>query len=111
MNTRVVVLGAGFAGLELSTILSDTFGDAIDILLIDKSESFVFGFSKLDVMFGRQRPADAHHPYRDIVKQGVRFLQTTVRSIDAIAKRVVTDGGTFDADILIIALGADVDPA
>ena len=47
MNTHVVVLGAGFAGLELSTILSDTFGDAIDILLIDKSESFVFGFSKL----------------------------------------------------------------
>ena len=36
MKTRVVVLGAGFGGLELTTILSDTFGDAIDIVLIDK---------------------------------------------------------------------------
>ncbi len=53
-KTRVVVLGAGFGGLELTTILSDAFGDAIDIMLIDKSDAFVFGFSKLDVMFGRQ---------------------------------------------------------
>ena len=28
MRTRVVVLGAGFGGLELTTILSDAFGDA-----------------------------------------------------------------------------------
>jgi sulfide:quinone oxidoreductase len=49
--TRVVVLGAGFGGLELTTTLSDAFGDAIDIVLIDKDDVFVVGFSKLDVMF------------------------------------------------------------
>jgi sulfide:quinone oxidoreductase len=54
MKTRVLVLGAGFGGLELTTILSETFGDAVDIVLIDKGDAFVFGFSKLDVMFGRQ---------------------------------------------------------
>ena len=32
MHTRVVVLGAGFGGLELTTILSDAFGDGIDIV-------------------------------------------------------------------------------
>ena len=89
MPTRVVVLGAGFGGLELTTILSDAFGDAVDIVLIDKSDAFVFGFSKLDVMFGRQMPAEVRHPYRDIVKPGVRFLQSTVRSIDPKARRVV----------------------
>ena len=35
-------------------------------MLIDKGEAFVFGFSKLDVMFGRQLPTAVHHPYRDI---------------------------------------------
>ena len=55
MRTRVVVLGAGFGGLELTTILSDAFGDAIDIVLIDKNDTFAFGFSKLDVRFGRRR--------------------------------------------------------
>src|SRR5437667_12384448 len=103
--TRVVVLGAGFGGLELTTILSETLGDSVDIVLIDKGESFVFGFSKLDVMFGRQLPADVRHPYRDIVKPGVRFIQSTVRSIDPAAKRVVTDRGTFEADVLVVALG------
>lgn len=110
VRTRVVVLGAGFGGLELSTILSDAFGEAIDVLLIDKSDAFVIGFSKLDVMFGRQMPADVRHLYRDIVKPGVRFLQSTVRSIDPAARRVVTDDGTFEADILVVALGADIEP-
>jgi sulfide:quinone oxidoreductase len=110
MRTRVVVLGGGFGGLELTTLLSESFGAGIDIVLIDRAESFVFGFSKLDVMFGRQRPADVRHPYHDFVKPGVRFEQTTVRSIDPAAKRVVTDAGSFEADILIVALGADVHP-
>jgi sulfide:quinone oxidoreductase len=56
MNTaskpRIVVLGAGFGGLELTTLLSEAMGDSIDVTLIDQSDSFVFGFSKLDVMFG-----------------------------------------------------------
>jgi sulfide:quinone oxidoreductase len=107
----VVVLGAGFGGLELTTILSEAFGDSIDIVLIDKGESFVFGFSKLDVMFGRQLPAKTHHAYRDLAKPGVRFVQAMVRSIDPVAKRAVTDHGTFDADFLVVALGADLDPA
>ncbi len=111
MKPRVVILGAGFGGLELATILSDTFGDTMDIVLVDKADSFVLGFSKLDVMFGKQMPADIHHPYRHIVKPGVRFLQSTVRAIDPIARRVVTDHGTFDAEVLVVALGADLDPA
>ncbi len=111
MRTRVVVLGAGFGGLELTTILSDDLGEAIDIVLVDKGDAFVFGFSKLDVMFGRQMAAEVRHPYRDIVKPGVRFIQTTVRSIDPSAKRVVTDAGELEADFLVVALGADLDPA
>ena len=54
---RIVVLGAGFAGLELTTRLSEQFGSDIEVVLIDQSDAFVFGFSKLDVMFGRAVPA------------------------------------------------------
>ena len=107
---RIVILGAGFGGLELSTTLSDEFGEELDIVLIDKSEGFVFGFSKLDVMFGRKLPSDVLHPYRDLDKPGLRFVQATIRSIDPSAKRVDTDAGVFDADIMVVALGADLDP-
>jgi sulfide:quinone oxidoreductase len=108
---RVVVLGAGFGGLELTTRLSEEFGDDVDLVLIDKTDSFVFGFSKLEVMFGRALVADVRHAYRDLVKPGVRFVQATVESIDPVAKRVETDAGPFEADILVVALGADLDPS
>jgi sulfide:quinone oxidoreductase len=109
--TRVVVLGAGFAGLELTTRLSEEFGDDIELVLIDRSDAFVFGFSKLDVMFGRAAPDEVRHAYADIVKPGVRFVQTAIRSIDPASRTVHTDAGAFEADVLVVALGADLDPA
>ncbi len=47
MKLRVVVLGAGFGGLELSTMLSEKIGDRLDLTLIDKSDSFFLGFPSL----------------------------------------------------------------
>ncbi len=108
---RVLVLGAGFGGLELTTRLSEELGDAVEIVLLDKADGFVFGFSKLDVMFGRTVAPAVLHPYRDLVKPGVRFVQTTIRSIDAKERRVETDAGPFEGDAMVVALGADLDPA
>jgi sulfide:quinone oxidoreductase len=108
---RVVIAGAGFGGLELATLLLEEFGDDADVVLIDKAAEFVFGFSKLDVMFGRTSAEHVAHRYADVVRPGVRFVQSTVRALDPVARRVTTDDGTFDADILVVALGADVDPA
>ena len=107
---RVVVLGAGFGGLELTTRLSEEFGADVDVVLIDKTDNFVFGFSKLEVMFGRAVPDQVRHPYRDFVKPGVQFVQANINAIDPNAKRVETDAGTFDADVLVVALGADLHP-
>jgi sulfide:quinone oxidoreductase len=81
----------------------------VAVTLIDKSDSFIFGYSKLDVMFGRTTSGAARLPYRDIVKPGVRFRQETIRTIDPRARRVITDGGVYDADVLVVALGADYD--
>jgi sulfide:quinone oxidoreductase len=107
---RVVVLGAGFGGLELTTSLSEQFGETLDLVLVDKADGFVFGFSKLDVMFGHAKPDEVVHHYANLVKPGVRFVHTTVRGIDPTTKHVETDAGGFDADILVIALGADLFP-
>src|SRR3954468_12221146 len=90
---RVVVLGAGFAGLELTTRLSDELGDDADVVLIDQTEDFVFGFSRRGVRFGRTPPEAVRHPYRDLVKPGVTFVSASVDAIDAIAKRVDTSAG------------------
>jgi len=44
-----------------------------------------------------------------VAKDGVRFLRETVTAIDPQARRVTTDAGTHEADVLVIALGADYD--
>lgn len=106
---RVVVLGAGFGGLELTTILSETFGEGVDVTIIDKNEAFVLGYSKLDIMFGRSTLDAERMPYRNLVKPGVRLLQEMVTAIDPVARRVTTDAATHEADFLIVALGADYD--
>jgi sulfide:quinone oxidoreductase len=107
--TRILILGAGFGGLELSTVLSEGLGDAADVTLIDKNDGFVFGFSKLDVMFGRTTPDAVRMVYGQIAKPGVRVLRETVTSIDPQTRRVITDAGVHEADVLVIALGADYD--
>ncbi|TMK95044.1 MAG: NAD(P)/FAD-dependent oxidoreductase [Actinobacteria bacterium] len=109
MTTSVLVLGAGFGGLELSTRLSEEVGGEIEITLIDRADSFVFGFSKLDVMFGKRTPASVRLRYDDITTPHVRFRQETIAEIHPEARRVVTDLDRYDADVLVVALGADYD--
>jgi sulfide:quinone oxidoreductase len=108
---RILILGAGFGGLELSTKLSEGLGDDAEVTLIDKGEGFVFGYSKLDLMFRDKRIEEVRLPYADFVKPGVRLLRETVTAIDPEAKRVTTDAGVHEADYLVIALGADYDLA
>ena len=109
MTTSVLVLGAGFGGLELSSRLAERLGDEVEVTLIDRADAFVFGFSKLDVMFGRRTPEDVRLPYADIVTAHVRFRQETVVAIDPAERRVVTDLDAYEADVLVVALGADLD--
>jgi sulfide:quinone oxidoreductase len=109
MKTRVLVLGAGFGGLELGTMLSEALGDDVDVTLIDKAGSFAFGYSKLDIMFRDAEPDSVQLPYREYAKPGVRVLQETITAIDPEARRVTTDAGSHEADVLVIALGADYD--
>jgi sulfide:quinone oxidoreductase len=111
MKLRVIVLGAGFGGLELSSILSETVGSDLDLTLIDKNDTFYFGFSKLDVLFGRKSPDSVKIAYQNIMKPGVRFLRETITAIDPVEKKVITDSGNYQADVLVIALGADYDMA
>jgi len=111
MKKHVVIVGAGFAGLELATRLSESLADGVRVTLIDRNDSFFFGFSKLDVLLGRRAPTDVLLHYRDIAKAGVEFPQETVTAIDPARRRVITDEGCYDADFLAIALGADYDPA
>jgi sulfide:quinone oxidoreductase len=108
---HVVVLGAGFGGLELSSRLSDSLTGEVRVTLIDRNDGFTFGFSKLDILFGGQSPEAVKIPYSELAKPGVEFRQERITGIDPATRHVTTDAGEYDADILVVALGAEYDVA
>src|ERR1044072_5830803 len=108
---HVVILGAGFGGLELASRLSDSLADEVRVTLIDQNDGFTFGFSKLDILFRRPHAAAERIPFRELAKHGVEFHQERITAIDPATRHVATDAGEYDADILVVALGADYDVA
>src|SRR4051812_2491944 len=60
-------------------------------------------------MLGRQSAEDVRLPYSSVDMDGVEFRQETVTGIDPGARRVTTDAGSYDADFLVVAMGADYD--
>jgi sulfide:quinone oxidoreductase len=109
MSTHVVILGAGFGGLELASRLSDSAAGEVRVTLIDQNDSFSFGFWKLDVLLGRKNVSEVQLPYSDIAKDGVEFRRERVTNIDPETRTVATENGSYDADVLVVALGADYD--
>ena len=107
MGKRVLVLGAGFGGMELATVLSEEVPDEVEVTVIDRGDAFVFGYAKLDVLFGRTTLDAVRLPYASFAHPSVRLLRETITSIDPERRRVVTDAGTHEGDVLVIALGAD----
>ena len=70
MKRHVVILGAGFGGLELSTLLSEQLADELEVTLIDQHDAFILGFSKLDILFRHQTRDEVRLPYRRLAKRG-----------------------------------------
>ena len=66
MTRQVVILGAGFGGLELSTLLSERLASDVEVTLIDQNDAFTLGFSKLDIVFRHQTREEVRLPYRHL---------------------------------------------
>src|SRR5229473_4899232 len=106
---KILILGAGFGGLETATGLGAVMKEGYEITLIDKNEAFFVGFSKIDVLFGRRTEEQVKYRYENLRLQGVRFVQATIISIDTDAKSIATTQETFFYDYLVVALGASLD--
>ena len=107
---HVLILGAGFGGLELAGRLSDSVADEVRVTLIDQNDGFTFGFSKLDIVFGGSDASAVQLQYRDLAKPGVEFRQERVTAIGPAARHVTTDRGSYDADVLVVGVGAEGKP-
>jgi len=108
---RIVILGAGFAGLELATRL-DGFAErgTASVTLVDRADSFGMGFGMQWAMMGRRSFTDGRRRYANRRAANVDFIRDDVVSIDPDRKTVTTNGAGLDFDRLVIALGAELTP-
>ncbi|WP_145266897.1 NAD(P)/FAD-dependent oxidoreductase [Tautonia plasticadhaerens] len=102
---RVVIIGAGFAGLAAMKVLGRR--DA-DVTVLDRTNHHLFQPLLYQVATAALNPADIASPIRRIVRRSknIRVLMGEARSIDVGRRVVVLDGGEVPYDFLIVATGA-----
>ncbi len=102
---RVVILGAGFGGISAAQKLARA---DVAITVIDRRNYHLFQPLLYQVATADLSPADVAWPIRSIFsrQKNVSVALAEVQSVDLAAKSVLTDGGVFEYDHLIVATGA-----
>ncbi|MEO8925675.1 MAG: NAD(P)/FAD-dependent oxidoreductase [Caulobacteraceae bacterium] len=102
---RVVVIGAGFGGLEAARALA---GARVDVTVIDRQNHHTFQPLLYQVATAALSPADIAWPIRGLLsgQKNVRVVMAAVSGIDTVARRVRAGVLSFDYDYLIVATGA-----
>jgi NADH dehydrogenase len=104
---KLIIIGGGFGGLRLARKLSNKPG--FDITLIDKFNYHQFQPLFYQVATSGLDASNISFPLRKVFhkSKNVRFRMAEVEQIITAEKKVITDIGSFDYDVLVIATGAD----
>lgn len=102
---RVVILGAGFTGLEVALNLAHT---AFDVVLIDRQNHHTFQPLLHQVATAELEPSQIAYPIRWALRHtpNVRFVLADVLETDSARRWVDTSAGRFLYDILVVATGS-----
>lgn len=105
---KVVVVGAGFGGIEVARHLADR---PVDLTLVDKNNFHTFQPLLYQVATAGLNAADVAHVVRGLFQgqRNLRFRQATVTGVDWDARTVLLDGQPpLPFDHLVLAAGASV---
>lgn len=102
---NVVIIGAGFAGLEAAKKLGK---NNIDTLVVDKTNHHLFQPLLYQVATAALSPADIAVPIRSVLKNyhSVEVIMSNAESIDVKSKKIILNDGEVSFNYLIIATGA-----
>ncbi len=105
-DPRVVIIGAGFAGVAVARSLAKT---KTQVVLIDKNNYHQFQPLFYQVAMAGLEPSSIVFPLRKIFqrRQNVYVRMAELLSVNTEAKRIETSEGNLEYDQLVIAVGAD----
>ncbi len=106
---RVLVLGGGFGGIATAVALRARLDPADQIVLVDRRPSFVMGLRKNWVLAGESSLAEGTRRLADLERGGITVVQGSVEAIHPADLAADVDGRRYEADALVIALGAEHD--
>src|SRR5260221_7723130 len=107
---RVLILGGGFGGLATAHTLRQKLAAEDEIILVDARTHFMVGFRKSWALTGEWSLEAGQRPLADLNQQGIRVVQGKISAVDAPTRTVKVEGQKFQADALVVALGAQGAP-
>lgn len=110
-EAEVVVLGGGIGGVVAARRLRSALPASIRVLMIERERNHLFQPSLPFVLAGSRRPAAIEKPVSAIERFGVDVMQAEVTAIDTEGMRISADNEEINYQQLVIALGAELDPA
>jgi sulfide:quinone oxidoreductase len=109
--TTTLILGGGFGGVSAANSLRRLLPPEHEIIVIDKSARFHVGAGKTWIMLGERTYEQISQALSALLAPGVRFLQANVLGLNLSSHSASTDKAELHWDYLVIALGADLNPA
>lgn len=108
-RNRVVIVGAGFAGLAAARALAGRpWRRQLQVTVVDQHNHHTFTPFLYQVATARLEPSSAAHPVRALLRgqAGIQFRLATVSAVNVSTRQVQTDRGPIPYDYLILAAGA-----
>jgi sulfide:quinone oxidoreductase len=105
-----LILGGGFGGLAAAHQPRARLSDDHDVTVVAANDHFYAGFAKLWDLVGTRPLEQGTASLSALERYGICFVQTRITAIDPTERRVETEAGSFSADFLLVALGADPGP-
>ncbi|TMB51582.1 MAG: NAD(P)/FAD-dependent oxidoreductase [Chloroflexi bacterium] len=108
---RALVLGAGFGGIAAAVALRDQLDRSDEVILVDRRDEFVMGTRKTWHLIGASPLAEGARPLSRLAGRGIRVIRGEVRALELGSRAVMVDDDRFEADAVVIALGAMHEPS
>ncbi len=106
MTPTVVIVGAGFGGLNAARALRRA---PVQVVLVDRNNYHLFQPLLYQVATAGLEPEEIARPARAILRgqKNVDFRMVVVTRVDFAAKRLETSGGPISYDFLVLAPGGE----